>query len=41
MIEDEEVEVCFTPTNEMHADFLSRNLSRPKFERDIMTIKLL
>ena len=40
MLEDKEIEICFTPTSEMHADFLTKNLPRPKFERDVKAIKL-
>ena len=41
MIEDAKVETCFIPTNEMHADFLTKNLPRLKFKRNIMAIKLI
>ena len=40
MLEDKEIEIYFTPTSEMHADFLTKNLPRPKFEQDIKAIKL-
>ena len=38
--EEAEVELCYTSTNEMYADFLTKNLARPKFEHDVMALKL-
>ena len=40
-IEEAEVEICYTSTDKMHADFLTKNLPRAKFERYVMAIKLL
>ena len=40
-IEENEVDICYTSTDEMYADFLTKNLPRPKFERGVLAIKLL
>ena len=40
-IEEKEVEVCFTPTKDMQADFLTKNLTRPMFEKYVKSIGLI
>ena len=40
-IEEKEVEICFTPTKEMQADFLTKNLARPMYEQYVKSIELI
>ena len=40
-VEDKEIEICYTPTSEMQADFLTKNLTRPLFEKHVKSIGLL
>jgi hypothetical protein len=40
-IEGKQVEVYYTPTGEMQADFLTKNLTRPLFEKHIKSIGLI
>ena len=39
-IEEKKTEICYTPTSEMQADFLTKNLTRPLFEKHVRSIGL-
>ena len=40
-VEDKDIEICYTCTSEMQADFLTKNLTRPLFEKHVKSIGLL
>lgn len=40
-VESKEFELVYVPTTMMQADFMTKNLPRPKFEKDIFAIGLV
>ena len=40
-VEDKDINICYTPTSEMQADFLTKNLTRPLFEKHVKSIGLI